>query len=578
MTTSTRPANAHARGAAGVEAQLERVLEPLLYVAVGVIALAAALPLLLVALPVCGGLWGLRTRPWWLKGSLAISCALPALGALLGAYVTRGRDPVDVTLGYVDVQLGTGAALLTMWGGGPPVDWPRYALAILPYALAGGPALGALGWLAFLSLSCFRETERKQSNLKPEDLGTLAAADETPIAWALPRAIGRKVITLLSAPPGAGKGYWLQGWVRAMQDIQGGQEATFYGLPVLPMRVLWCTEEGESVATTARRFGIRPGQVVILRRDQVQGWEDWPTLVKAIRKLAWKQRCQVVIFDTIRAWCPQAERTPEDANAVMTVVRQQLAGPGLAVVFVHHDRKGGGTFGEGVSGTSGLVGAVDILVELKRCSDNPKDPRRRMVTSRRYGDMDITATLQEHRYVTTRQGTEAGEASPAPDPDSAPSPPLPSHLVRTLTTLRGASEPLTMEQLLAVEGGTVTPLGKRLAALQERGLATSSGRGVKGDPIRWAAVSSSTAVRDDPTYMAYLKSAEWIVKRTQVLHRAGGQCERCHGAPPVEVHHLTYARMGDERPSDLVALCAPCHRLAHVPDTQLGPGPAVTEA
>jgi hypothetical protein len=31
----------------------------------------------------------------------------------------------------------------------------------------------------------------------------------------------------------------------------------------------------------------------------------------------------------------------------------------------------------------------------------------------------------------------------------------------------------------------------------------------------------------------------------------------------VEVHHLTYERLGAELPGDLEAVCAPCHRAAH---------------
>jgi hypothetical protein len=455
---------------------------------------------------------------------------------------------------YADAQLDAARAILVGW---PAVDWPAVALAYVGglwgYALAGGLALAGAAGLAMLSLSCFREEERKKSDLTPQDLGTLAATEDTPVAWALPRVIGRKVITLVSAPPGCGKGWWLQGLARAMDD-----GLDFYGLPVTPMRLLWLTEEGESVTATARRFGLQPGRVEILRRDRVRGWSDWPELVRAIRKEAWRRRCRIVVFDTVRAWCPQAERTPEDANAVMTAVRQELTEPGLAAVFVHHSRKGGGEHGEGVAGTYGLVGAVDVLVELERVPG--RDEARRMRVSRRYGDLDVTATLRGHRYVADRHRTAAAVAGAPPPPT------LPSHLARTLTTLRGGGGPRTVEELLEAEGGTATPLGKRLAALQKLGLAVPSGRGVKGDPIRWAATpeeprGAPTAVRDDPAYVAYLKSPVWAARRTEALQQAGGHCQRC-GAPAREVHHLTYERVGAERPEDLQALCAPCHRTA----------------
>jgi 5-methylcytosine-specific restriction endonuclease McrA len=105
--------------------------------------------------------------------------------------------------------------------------------------------------------------------------------------------------------------------------------------------------------------------------------------------------------------------------------------------------------------------------------------------------------------------------------------------------------------LLTAEGGSLTALLARLKALKALGLADSEGRGIKGDPLRWRPVRR--------TYDDFLKSPEWAATRAVALKRAGGRCERC-GAPAREVHHLTYERVGAERPEDLQALCAPCHR------------------
>ena len=60
-------------------------------------------------------------------------------------------------------------------------------------------------------------------------------------------------------------------------------------------------------------------------------------------------------------------------------------------------------------------------------------------------------------------------------------------------------------------------------------------------------------------YLEYLNSPEWQYKRAKVIQRARGYCERCHKNAAREVHHLTYARLGDEDMADLMALCRPCH-------------------
>jgi hypothetical protein len=48
------------------------------------------------------------------------------------------------------------------------------------------------------------------------------------------------------------------------------------------MRVLWCIEEGESFGRTARRFGIAPGLVEVVRRDRVAEL-DWPARLRALQ-------------------------------------------------------------------------------------------------------------------------------------------------------------------------------------------------------------------------------------------------------------------------------------------------------
>lgn len=65
------------------------------------------------------------------------------------------------------------------------------------------------------------------------------------------------------------------------------------------------------------------------------------------------------------------------------------------------------------------------------------------------------------------------------------------------------------------------------------------------------------------TYQRYIKSTAWRRKRCQVLIRCGSICERCGEWPVVNVHHLTYARLGDERLEDLLGVCFNCHKELH---------------
>jgi hypothetical protein len=61
----------------------------------------------------------------------------------------------------------------------------------------------------------------------------------------------------------------------------------------------------------------------------------------------------------------------------------------------------------------------------------------------------------------------------------------------------------------------------------------------------------------------YYCSPEWEALRLQVIQRNGGVCEMCYAELIYAVHHLTYARLYKEDPTDLQGLCERCHQSTH---------------
>lgn len=73
-------------------------------------------------------------------------------------------------------------------------------------------------------------------------------------------------------------------------------------------------------------------------------------------------------------------------------------------------------------------------------------------------------------------------------------------------------------------------------------------------------------------YKRYLHSPHWQELRRQVFERAlqnagstnlHGVCERCGyepWRPCLQLHHISYDRVGAERLEDLILLCPNCHR------------------
>jgi len=76
------------------------------------------------------------------------------------------------------------------------------------------------------------------------------------------------------------------------------------------------------------------------------------------------------------------------------------------------------------------------------------------------------------------------------------------------------------------------------------------------------------------SYQDYLQSDHWKNIRRRKIDMVHGCCEGtvtdnsgykwgCHRTNALEVHHLTYERLGRERLSDLMVLCPICHRHTH---------------
>jgi hypothetical protein len=68
-------------------------------------------------------------------------------------------------------------------------------------------------------------------------------------------------------------------------------------------------------------------------------------------------------------------------------------------------------------------------------------------------------------------------------------------------------------------------------------------------------------------YDVYLLTHHWERTRALALRAFGARCRYCDGKfsddAPIHIHHLTYERLGHERLTDLIPLCAPCHERWH---------------
>ena len=65
-------------------------------------------------------------------------------------------------------------------------------------------------------------------------------------------------------------------------------------------------------------------------------------------------------------------------------------------------------------------------------------------------------------------------------------------------------------------------------------------------------------------YDEYIASPMWARRKREAIECAGRRCQLCgESNAMLEVHHNTYAHLGNERPADLCVLCVPCHETFH---------------
>jgi 5-methylcytosine-specific restriction endonuclease McrA len=67
---------------------------------------------------------------------------------------------------------------------------------------------------------------------------------------------------------------------------------------------------------------------------------------------------------------------------------------------------------------------------------------------------------------------------------------------------------------------------------------------------------------DKDSYEKYVKTDCWSLRRQAYLKRHS-ICEGCGQVKDLQVHHLTYERLGCELDGDLFAVCENCHRTFH---------------
>ena len=226
------------------------------------------------------------------------------------------------------------------------------------------------------------------------ELRALDATDK----WVWEGYLSRGGITLFSALWKAGKTTLLAHLLKAFES-----EGKFCGLPVKPCKVLYVTEEDQGT-WAERRDSIKLGDHVgfvcrpFLGRPNAGQWKEF---IGSLKKDVEDYGFNVVVIDTLaKLWPVKDENAASQVDEAL-IPFWELSGTGVAILLVHHVRKGDGQEATASRGSGALTAFVETIVELRRFNAGDRKDHRRVLTAHgRYSQTpdELVVDLTERGY------------------------------------------------------------------------------------------------------------------------------------------------------------------------------------
>jgi len=187
-------------------------------------------------------------------------------------------------------------------------------------------------------------------------------------AWIWENYVAKGYITLLSALWKAGKSTLLRALFVAMQS---GEE--FAGQPTYPSRVLVISEEAagewadkkeslDPVVTDPILVWARPIRV----KPSVKQWGEF---LAEVAQRCKDEKIDLVVIDTLSTFWSLDNENDSTQMMRALIPLYHFTENDIAVLLVHHFRKGGGDQAQASRGSGALTGFVDNIIEFTRKDD-----------------------------------------------------------------------------------------------------------------------------------------------------------------------------------------------------------------
>jgi hypothetical protein len=309
--------------------------------------------------------------------------------------------------------------------------------------------------------------------VSPDELRASTPAEPP---WVLSGYLAKGGVTVLAGKPKCGKSTLGIAIARAVES----SASDFLGHAVSGGSVVYVSEEG--AATLVHKIGGE--RLRIATRETAWPRPPWAMLIDAMRAEAERVGAVLVVIDTFAFWAMLKADAEKDAGAVQQAMEPlvQLADAGFAVLLVAHARKGNSVEageGDAVRGSSAITGAADIVLELERVKDLPRQ-RKLLALSRYPQTPGVLVFERDDGWSVVGEGTDRGDARDIANR---------SKLLDALSY----DEDRTRTDLEEATGAPAREWHQTLDQLIADRLVTRSGEGKRGDPYRHRKVREAAA-------------------------------------------------------------------------------------
>ena len=129
----------------------------------------------------------------------------------------------------------------------------------------------------------------------------------------------------------------------------------------------------------------------------------WASVAAAAGEECERLGSNLLIVDTLAQFAGLVGDEENNSGAQLEAIRplQVIAGQGVGVLILSHDRKSGGEVGDATRGSSALPGAVDIVLSLRRPDGNSRKSLRVVQSLSRFSETpeELVIELTDQGYI-----------------------------------------------------------------------------------------------------------------------------------------------------------------------------------